>query len=161
MKYKPYTGGVAAMHMGYKEELINRKISKSGWNKMKFKMMYSFLKTDIDQIEKELEMAIESDSHLLHEASLHLLQAGGKRIRPVFVFLSAKFGEYEIHSIKNVAVALELIHTASLVHDDVIDDADLRRGKPTIKSQWDNRIAMYTGDYIFAQFIGIYDENRK
>ena len=51
---------------------------------------------------------------------------------------------------KNVAVPLELIHMASLVHDDVIDDADLRRGQPTVKAKWDNRIAMYTGDYIFA-----------
>ncbi|MGM0845964.1 MAG: heptaprenyl diphosphate synthase component II [Bacillota bacterium] len=118
---------------------------------MKFKMIYSFLKADIDLIEKELKKAIDSRSPLLNEASLHLLQAGGKRIRPVFVLLSAKFGNYDINSIKNVAVALELIHSASLVHDDVIDDADLRRGKPTIKSQWDNRTAMYTGDYIFAR----------
>jgi heptaprenyl diphosphate synthase len=118
---------------------------------MKLNRIYSFLKTDIDQIEKELETAIESDSRLLNQASLHLLQAGGKRIRPVFVLLSAKFGDYDIDSVKNAAVALELIHMASLVHDDVIDDAELRRGKPTIKSQWDNRIAMYTGDYIFAR----------
>ncbi|RDI42990.1 heptaprenyl diphosphate synthase component II [Falsibacillus pallidus] len=118
---------------------------------MKLNMMYSFLKADIDLIEKELEKAIESHSPLLSEASLHLLQAGGKRIRPVFVLLAAKFGRYDIQTIKNVAVALELIHMASLVHDDVIDDAELRRGKPTIKAKWDNRIAMYTGDYIFAK----------
>jgi heptaprenyl diphosphate synthase len=118
---------------------------------MKLNRIYSFLKTDIDQIEKELESAIESDSRLLNQASLHLLQAGGKRIRPVFVLLSAKFGDYNIDTVKNAAVALELIHMASLVHDDVIDDAELRRGKPTIKAQWDNRIAMYTGDYIFAR----------
>ncbi|MCP3738730.1 heptaprenyl diphosphate synthase component II [Rossellomorea sp. BNER] len=118
---------------------------------MKLKMMYSFLKTDIDLIEKELEAAIESQSPLLQEASLQLLHAGGKRIRPVFVLLAAKFGDYDIHKIKNVAVALELIHMASLVHDDVIDDAEMRRGKPTVKSQWDNRIAMYTGDYMFAR----------
>ena len=54
-------------------------------------------------------------------------------------------------SIKKVAVALELIHMASLVHDDVIDDAMLRRGAPTVKARWDNRIAMYTGDYILAR----------
>ena len=49
-----------------------------------------------------------------------------------------------------MAVSLELIHMASLVHDDVIDDAELRRGEPTVKAKWNNRIAMYTGDYIFA-----------
>ncbi len=80
-----------------------------------------------------------------------MLQSGGKRIRPVFVLLGAKFGNYDIHVVKHVAATLELIHTASLVHDDVVDDADLRRGSATIKSKWDNRVAMYTGDFIFAR----------
>ncbi|MEH6907423.1 heptaprenyl diphosphate synthase component II [Neobacillus drentensis] len=117
---------------------------------MKLKMMYSFLNSDINLIEKKLEETIEADSLLLRKASMHTLQAGGKRIRPVFVLLAGKFGNYDIHVMKNVAVALELIHMASLVHDDVIDDADLRRGQPTVKSKWDNKIAMYTGDFVFA-----------
>lgn len=120
---------------------------------MKLKMVYSFLNSDINVIEKTLEETVQGESPLLQKASLHLLQAGGKRIRPVFVLLGGKFGHYDIHIIKNVAVALELIHMASLVHDDVIDDADLRRGKPTIKNMWDNRFAMYSGDYIFAKSI--------
>jgi heptaprenyl diphosphate synthase len=118
---------------------------------MKFKMMYSFLNSDLDIIEKALEEAVYADSALLREASLHLLQAGGKRIRPLFVLLAAKFGSYDIQTMKKVAVSLELIHAASLIHDDVIDDAEIRRGEPTVKAKWDNRIAMYTGDYIFAR----------
>lgn len=114
-------------------------------------MVYSFLNSDINVIEKELEETMDTQAPLLRQASLHLLKAGGKRIRPVFVLLAGRFGDYDINVIKNVAVTLELIHTASLVHDDVIDDAELRRGKPTIKAKWDNRIAMYTGDYIFAR----------
>ena len=78
---------------------------------------------------------MNSSSHLLNEASLHLLHAGGKRIRPVFVLLSAKFGTYSMETIKNVAVPVELIHMASLVHDDVIDDSDTRRGRKTVKAQ--------------------------
>jgi heptaprenyl diphosphate synthase len=117
---------------------------------MKLKMMYSFLNSDIDIIEKELEDKIQANSLLLQEASLYTLQAGGKRIRPVFVLLAGKFGNYDIEILKNVAVALELIHMASLVHDDVIDDAELRRGKPAIKTKWGNKVAMYTGDYILA-----------
>jgi heptaprenyl diphosphate synthase len=128
---------------------------------MKLKMMYSFLSSDLNIVEKELESKIHTESMLLRQASLHTLQAGGKRIRPVFVLLAGKFGNYDINSIKNVAVALELIHMASLVHDDVIDDADLRRGKPTIKSKWDNRIAMYTGDYLFALAIELMTELEK
>lgn len=128
---------------------------------MKLKMMYSFLNSDINIVEKELEDTIQTESLLLRQASLHLLQAGGKRIRPVFVLLAGKFGTYDINEIKNVAVALELIHMASLVHDDVIDDAEIRRGKPTIKAKWDNRIAMYTGDYIFARAIELMTKIEK
>lgn len=118
---------------------------------MKMKLLYTYLNSDLTLIEKALEDTIQAESQLLRQASLHLLKAGGKRIRPVFVLLGGKFGNYDINVIKNVAVSLELIHMASLVHDDVIDDAELRRGQPTIKAKWDNRIAMYTGDYIFAR----------
>lgn len=122
-------------------------------DKMKLKLLYSDLKPDLDIIEKELARAVNSSSHLLNEASLHLLLAGGKRIRPVFVLLAAKFGNYSIESIKSVAVSVELIHMASLVHDDVIDDAETRRGRETVKAQWNNRVAMYTGDFLFANAI--------
>ena len=118
---------------------------------MKLKMLYSDMRSDLDLIEKELEIAVNSSSDLLNEASLHLLQAGGKRIRPVFVLLAAKFGNYQINQMMNVAVPLELIHMASLVHDDVIDDSEMRRGQLTVKAQWNNRVAMYTGDFIFAR----------
>jgi heptaprenyl diphosphate synthase len=119
--------------------------------KMKLKMLYSDMRSDLDLIEKELEIAVNSSSDLLNEASLHLLHAGGKRIRPVFVLLAAKFGNYQIKQMKQVAVPLELIHMASLVHDDVIDDSEMRRGQLTVKAQWNNRVAMYTGDFIFAR----------
>ncbi|MER2105812.1 MAG: heptaprenyl diphosphate synthase component II [Solibacillus sp.] len=119
--------------------------------KMKLTLLYADIKKDIDIIENELEKALNSSSHLLNDASLHLLQAGGKRIRPIFALLAAKFGDYNIERMKNIAVPLELIHMASLVHDDVIDDSDLRRGRRTVKAEWNNRVAMYTGDFIFAR----------
>ncbi|SER42523.1 heptaprenyl diphosphate synthase component II [Salisediminibacterium halotolerans] len=122
---------------------------------MKLSDIYWYLKQDISKIEKEIEKTIDAEHAILQEASSHLLKAGGKRIRPVFVLLSAQFGTYDIERIKHVAVPLELIHMGSLVHDDVIDDASVRRGEETIKAKWDNRIAMYTGDYIFAKAIEI------
>jgi heptaprenyl diphosphate synthase len=122
---------------------------------MKLIELYAKMKKDVSYIEKELERSIDSDHALLRETSLHLLKAGGKRIRPVFVLLGAKFGNYDLELIKHVAVPLELIHMASLVHDDVIDDATTRRGQLTVKSKWDNRIAMYTGDYIFAKALTV------
>lgn len=118
---------------------------------MKLTWLYRAYKPDLDLIEEELQQAFTSQSELLQSASVQLVRAGGKRIRPVFVLLSAKFGNYDIEKVKNVALALELIHMASLVHDDVIDDANMRRGLPTINYTWDNRIAMYTGDYILAR----------
>lgn len=113
--------------------------------------IFGALKKDMDVIEKELYRSIEGDDPQLTETSLHLLKAGGKRLRPVFVLMGGKFGNYDIDKLKYIAVPLELIHSASLVHDDVIDDAETRRGKPTVKSKWDNRIAMYTGDYIYGK----------
>ncbi|MDR7072542.1 heptaprenyl diphosphate synthase component II [Fictibacillus barbaricus] len=117
---------------------------------MKLKDLYSFLKRDLQQIEDQLAQSVSSEQTLINTAGLELLKAGGKRIRPVFVLLSAQFGTYDIHQIKKTAAALELIHMASLVHDDVVDDADMRRGRETVKAKYDSKVAMYTGDYIFA-----------
>lgn len=117
---------------------------------MKLSIMSSYLKNDFALIEKELESAIYSDLELLQEASFQLLKAGGKRIRPIFVLLSSKFGQSNFEEIKQVAVTLELIHMASLVHDDVIDRASTRRGQPTINNRYSDEVAMYTGDFILA-----------
>lgn len=118
---------------------------------MKRMQIFGLLNKDMDQIEKELYRSVQGDDELLTETSLHLLKAGGKRLRPVFVLMGGKFGQYDLNKLKRVAIPLELIHSASLVHDDVIDDAELRRGEPTVKAKWGDKIAMYTGDYIYAK----------
>jgi len=118
---------------------------------MKLLDIYRKMRSDIAEIENVMEETIRSEHAILTEASMHLLKAGGKRIRPIFVLLSGKFGNGHRDRLIQVAASLELIHMASLVHDDVIDDARTRRGQPTVKSKWDNRVAMYTGDYLFAK----------
>ncbi|WP_060678884.1 heptaprenyl diphosphate synthase component II [Virgibacillus halodenitrificans] len=118
---------------------------------MKLAKTYGYLKKDLDLIEQSINKVIQADHSVLREASIELLKAGGKRIRPIFVLLSGRFGECDIERLKTVAVTLELIHMATLVHDDVIDDADIRRSQPTIRRLYGNRIAMYTGDYILAR----------
>lgn len=118
---------------------------------MKWLDLYAELKPDLALVEAELEKRILIEQKMLHDAAAHLLRAGGKRIRPVFVLLAGQFGNGSLDRLKRVAVALELIHMGSLVHDDVIDEAELRRGRPTVKAKWDNRVAMYTGDYLFAK----------
>jgi heptaprenyl diphosphate synthase len=125
---------------------------------MKLADIYRSLESDLAKIEEGLELAIDLDVPLLYETSTHLLKAGGKRIRPVFVLLSGQFGRYDIEKVKKIAIPLELIHMATLVHDDVIDNAATRRGQMTVKSKWDNKIAIYTGDYVFAKALSIATE---
>jgi heptaprenyl diphosphate synthase len=118
---------------------------------MRLADIYRSLKSDLDYIEKDLEQSITTEDPILHQTSSHLLKAGGKRIRPVFVLLAGKYGEYDIEDLKFVAASLELIHMATLVHDDVIDNAETRRGQQTVKARWGNQLAMYTGDYVIAE----------
>jgi heptaprenyl diphosphate synthase len=118
---------------------------------MKLSSSYKLIMNDLKKIESELLSTVQAEHPVLRSASTQLLTAGGKRIRPVFVLLCAKFGDYNIEKVKYVAVAHELMHMASLVHDDVIDNATMRRGKETVNTKWSNKIAMYTGDYIFAR----------
>ncbi len=119
---------------------------------MQMANIYQFLKNDIEDIEERLANVISTEYSILQDTSTQLLRAGGKRIRPILVLLSAQFGNYQenVEKVKAIAVALELIHMASLVHDDVVDDADLRRGQPTVKHTYGDKIATYTGDYILA-----------
>ncbi|MCD8306019.1 MAG: polyprenyl synthetase family protein [Prevotella sp.] len=108
-------------------------------------------------IEKELERfnslfndALSGDSELLAEVLHHIKQRMGKRMRPILVLLTAKaFGEVNMIT-HNSAIGLELLHTASLVHDDVVDESDLRRGQASVNAVYDNKISVLTGDYILA-----------
>ncbi|GEL76154.1 polyprenyl synthetase family protein [Tenuibacillus multivorans] len=118
---------------------------------MKLASAFKYMNKDIQQVERQIREVTNAENSMIQSASNHLLNAGGKRIRPIFVLLSSKFGDVNQDKIINVAVALELIHMASLVHDDVIDHAMVRRGKPTVNKQWDNGTAVFTGDYIFAR----------
>jgi heptaprenyl diphosphate synthase len=125
---------------------------------MKLMDIYLSLKSDIDVVERKLHDEVYTPQRNLKKASTHLLKAGGKRIRPIFVLLAGKFGNYDVDKLAKVATALELIHMATLVHDDVIDDAETRRGTPTVKREWGNRMAMYTGDFILGRALVVLSE---
>ena len=81
----------------------------------------------------------------------HLIDAGGKRFRPMLVLLAAQFGNPQDERVVPAAVAIELTHLATLYHDDVMDEADVRRGSPSANSRWDNSVAILTGDFLFAR----------
>ncbi|MEG6615461.1 polyprenyl synthetase family protein [Peptococcaceae bacterium 1198_IL3148] len=113
--------------------------------------IFDVVKNDLKLVEKELGRVVQHKDPLLNETSSHLLNAGGKRLRPAFALLSGKFYHYDLNKIMPLAVALELIHMASLVHDDVVDCAVTRRGRPTVRANWGNRISMHTGDVLSAK----------
>ncbi len=93
--------------------------------------VYEKYKSDLAVIERKLVRTVQSQNRDLQAASTQLITAGGKRIRPLFAVLCSQFGKASPDRVHTVAAALELVHMATLVHDDVIDDADLRRGRPT------------------------------
>jgi heptaprenyl diphosphate synthase len=102
-------------------------------------------------IEKELASAVTSDVDFVDEAARHLLDAGGKRFRPLLVVLAAEFGDPTAPDVATAALVVELTHLATLYHDDVMDEADLRRGAPSANARWDNSVAILTGDFLFAR----------
>jgi len=87
---------------------------------------------------------------LLDQTSAYLMGAGGKRFRAILVLLAAQFGNPRDERVVPAAVAIELTHLATLYHDDVMDEADVRRGSASANSRWDNSVAILTGDYLFA-----------
>ena len=94
---------------------------------------------------------IKGDYPLVVETSRHLVEAGGKRLRPLLTLLSAQFGDSTNYDIIKAAVCCELTHLATLYHDDVMDDAALRRGVISANKKWDNAVAILTGDYLFSK----------
>ncbi|GGP12530.1 polyprenyl synthetase family protein [Nonomuraea glycinis] len=102
-------------------------------------------------VEKLLRTSVESEDAFVTEASKHLIQAGGKRFRTLMVLLAAQFGDPSAPGVVPGAVVIELTHLGSLYHDDVMDEAPVRRGSPSANARWDNTVAILTGDYLFAQ----------
>jgi heptaprenyl diphosphate synthase len=126
-------------------------------------MLFKEIHSDLKLVEKEISKYVVASEPLLTKASGHLLKAGGKRIRPAFALLAGKFHNYDLEKLLPLAVALEIIHMASLVHDDVVDASVTRRGRPTVKAKWGNRVSMHAGDYLFAQsllLISQYEDKR-
>jgi len=109
------------------------------------------VRAGLQQVEESLAAAVDSDAPFVAEASRHLMNAGGKRFRPMLVLVAAEFGDPQAPGVVPAAVGVELTHLASLYHDDVMDEADLRRGAKSANARWDNSVAILTGDFLFAQ----------
>jgi heptaprenyl diphosphate synthase len=105
----------------------------------------------MDRVEERLLEASTSDDAYLTKIAQHLLLAGGKRFRPLLALLAAEFGSDRGHRPVEAGVAVELIHVGSLYHDDVIDEADVRRGAPSANANWTNTVAILAGDFLMAR----------
>lgn len=108
------------------------------------------VKQELAEFEKYIQSKYIKKSGYLNQSSRDIILSGGKRIRPALIIISALLGDYDRDKIFPVAAAMETLHSATLIHDDIIDCATTRRGKPTISEKDGINLAIYTGDYLMA-----------
>ena len=121
----------------------------------------SVIQTEFCQFEDEFASTLHSDNHLLNEALDYIHSKRGKQLRPILVLLSAAICKGITDKSIKSAVSLELMHTASLVHDDVVDNSPTRRGDKALQEQWSNKIAILVGDYMLSKAIGLLSSVRN
>ena len=123
--------------------------------------MFGVIKSDLERLEEELLQYMASPVPLVTEIGTHLVNSGGKRLRPALCLLAAHGGpSFDLALTLPLAASLEMIHMASLVHDDVIDKAGTRRGTPTANAKWGNKISILSGDFIFAKAFRLVADSR-
>ncbi len=118
-------------------------------------------RTDLDEIENQLSENLKPYLDLVSEVANHILFAGGKRLRPLLLVLAAKVCGYTDNYAKSVASAMEYLHAATLLHDDIIDDAVLRRGKTVAHSVYGNAVTVLVGDFLLARALAICADSGK
>lgn len=111
-------------------------------------------------IEASIEKSLSGDKGVICDMCNHMVKAGGKRIRPLLVLYSGLVFSGMSDELINASVAAELIHMASLVHDDIIDNSNFRRSKPSVNHMWGNHFSVLCGDYLFAKAFGILSGGR-
>lgn len=118
---------------------------------MKQYTMFNLVRDELIVVENQLAQVLHSQMEFLTNVGTHLMQAGGKRMRPALYLLCSRNENVDAHKEIAMAVAIELIHMATLVHDDVIDNASIRRGIPTANARWGNKVSVLSGDFLFAK----------
>ena len=109
----------------------------------------------LEEVEEAYAKHIQSRVDLIPQIGRYIQASGGKRVRPAVLLMAARLGGYAGEQAVNYASVVEFIHTATLVHDDIIDDADLRRGKLAVHSRWGNDITVLLGDYLYIKSMGM------
>jgi octaprenyl-diphosphate synthase len=112
---------------------------------------YGFIKEDLQKVELEFKKNLNSEAYLVKKVGEYVLNSGGKRFRPSLLLLSARLCGYSGKEHIPIAAVVEFIHTATLLHDDVVDNADLRRGSASVNTIWGNTASILIGDYLFSK----------
>ena len=120
-----------------------------------FDQIVELIADDLGAVEAKLTEQTASEYTFVDMAVQHVVEGGGKRLRPILVVLSAKVCGYEGSDAHTLAAVVELIHVASLVHDDVLDEAAIRRGRETLQTKWGNKVAVLVGDYLHARVLSM------
>jgi octaprenyl-diphosphate synthase len=123
--------------------------------------IYTEIKADLAGIEKELSDNLNPFLDLVSKTAGHILFSGGKRLRPILTVLSARLCGYPDHFAKKISIIFEYLHTATLLHDDLVDDATMRRGSPVAHSIWGNATAVLVGDFLLARALSIASETER
>lgn len=119
---------------------------------------HPFVKEEMSALEEYLLEKFPQEGGFLNEASKRIISSGGKRFRPVLAVLCGMFGDYSREKVFPVAAAIETLHTATLVHDDIIDNAETRRGQPSVAAKHGINLAVYTGDYLLVKSLLLLSE---
>lgn len=117
--------------------------------------LFAGIQTDLEQVNATFEERATSGLEILNSASMHMLGAPGKKLRTALTLLSGKLNVYHLEKLLPLSVAFEMVHLATLIHDDIVDNALTRRGHPTVNALWGNDIAILLGDYYFAKTAGL------
>ncbi|MCX7920075.1 MAG: polyprenyl synthetase family protein [bacterium] len=130
---------------------MNRVSVESQTAKCALETIEQLLAEPLQQVTSQIQRTIVSDYALVNQSAAHLFNAGGKRIRPILLLLTSGLtGGIKPESIE-LAAALEIIHTATLIHDDIVDESPFRRGQPSVNGKWGNQVAVLVGDYLYAK----------
>lgn len=119
------------------------------------RIIFEAVKDDLAEIEAALEENLTSHLDIVRQTASHILLSGGKRLRPLLMVLSARICGYAGHTDMSLSNIFEYLHAATLLHDDLVDEASLRRGKPVAHSIWGNSIAVLVGDFLLARSLSI------
>ncbi|HLI90807.1 MAG TPA: polyprenyl synthetase family protein [Ktedonobacteraceae bacterium] len=117
--------------------------------------LFASIQGDLDQVDKTFQERATSGLDILNSASMHALGSPGKRLRTAITLLSGKLNNYRFDKLLPLSVAFEMVHLATLIHDDIVDEAATRRGNPTVNAVWGDKIAILLGDYYFAKTAGL------